>query len=436
MELKRILARDSRTANEKAIQLYGKDVLVISNQKVDGQIELVVAVDAAPQEEPKADQPRPAQPQEHVVPVAGGFGKFFQEAQLEPLPDEPPADLSLRNLKNSLAHVDLTDSFERKRGQEIVELLRSEIATLRDELLLSVRGRMSVGASPLSGDAQALMGALAEAGMPVSMQLLLESELLKAGSAEEASSITSAALMKTMKRRPSMAPDTGRHALIGPSGAGKTLMTARLAHMAAALHGDQQQVLISFNDTRPGAWAQIQVLASQIGADCFRAQDLQALKAVLDDLGPRRSVWIDTGSVDFMATARELGALGLQIHAVLPVDATATHVRKTMSDKTVKLASLMLSKADDATASWALIKGLCETDLPVSAVADTTSISRATLQYDPRLLIDAALGAAGLQDAPRIVKKPRAKATPASVGKRQASPSRRTRVASIKAAHG
>ena len=29
MELKRIIARDSRTANEKAIQLYGPDVLII-----------------------------------------------------------------------------------------------------------------------------------------------------------------------------------------------------------------------------------------------------------------------------------------------------------------------------------------------------------------------------------------------------------------------
>ena len=45
MELKRILARDSRAANEKAIQLYGKDVLIISSQRLDNQTELIVAVD-------------------------------------------------------------------------------------------------------------------------------------------------------------------------------------------------------------------------------------------------------------------------------------------------------------------------------------------------------------------------------------------------------
>ena len=48
MELKRILARDSRSANEKAIQLYGPEVLIISSQRVDQQTELIVAVDVRP----------------------------------------------------------------------------------------------------------------------------------------------------------------------------------------------------------------------------------------------------------------------------------------------------------------------------------------------------------------------------------------------------
>jgi flagellar biosynthesis GTPase FlhF len=45
MELKRILAKDLRRATEKAVKLYGEDVLVISNAKVNGQHEVIVAVD-------------------------------------------------------------------------------------------------------------------------------------------------------------------------------------------------------------------------------------------------------------------------------------------------------------------------------------------------------------------------------------------------------
>jgi flagellar biosynthesis protein FlhF len=48
MELKRILARDIRAANEKAVAQYGPDVLVISSGQVNGLTELIVAVDLAP----------------------------------------------------------------------------------------------------------------------------------------------------------------------------------------------------------------------------------------------------------------------------------------------------------------------------------------------------------------------------------------------------
>ena len=45
MELKRILAKDIKAANDKAVALYGPDVLVISSARVRGQTELIVAVD-------------------------------------------------------------------------------------------------------------------------------------------------------------------------------------------------------------------------------------------------------------------------------------------------------------------------------------------------------------------------------------------------------
>ncbi|MGA1693230.1 MAG: hypothetical protein ACO379_07610, partial [Burkholderiaceae bacterium] len=45
MELRRILARDLRAATEKAVALYGKEALVISHEQVNGQTEVIVAVD-------------------------------------------------------------------------------------------------------------------------------------------------------------------------------------------------------------------------------------------------------------------------------------------------------------------------------------------------------------------------------------------------------
>jgi flagellar biosynthesis GTPase FlhF len=45
MKLQRIIAKDSRAANEQAIAKFGKDVLIFSNTKVNGMTELIVAIE-------------------------------------------------------------------------------------------------------------------------------------------------------------------------------------------------------------------------------------------------------------------------------------------------------------------------------------------------------------------------------------------------------
>jgi flagellar biosynthesis GTPase FlhF len=60
MKLQRILAKDSRSANEQAIAKYGRDVLVVSNNRVNGMTELIVAVDVEPDKMPPPVIPRGA----------------------------------------------------------------------------------------------------------------------------------------------------------------------------------------------------------------------------------------------------------------------------------------------------------------------------------------------------------------------------------------
>nr|MDH4376794.1 hypothetical protein [Ramlibacter sp.] len=77
MELKRILAKDSRTAMDIANKRYGKDVLVVSSQSVGGQVELVVALEAAPAPAPVA-----------ADDGSSAFTQAFRQA-LGPMPDAP-----------------------------------------------------------------------------------------------------------------------------------------------------------------------------------------------------------------------------------------------------------------------------------------------------------------------------------------------------------
>ena len=49
MELKRIIARDLRTATEEAIRLYGPNTLVVSSERLNGNVEVIVAADLSPE---------------------------------------------------------------------------------------------------------------------------------------------------------------------------------------------------------------------------------------------------------------------------------------------------------------------------------------------------------------------------------------------------
>jgi hypothetical protein len=165
-----------------------------------------------------------------------------------------------------------------------------------------------------------------------------------------------------------------------------------LALAAAQAHGAQNQALVSFADQRPGAWAQMQLLAAQSGVACYRATDSDMLRTLLDDL-VGKTVWIDTCGTDFSGQAQLLLSQHPMVlrHAVLPVDATVTSVQKILQNSALPWASLMLSKVDEAAYPWALIKGLSEQSLPVSCMAGDSRIVQAPVGFDADRLVQLAL---------------------------------------------
>jgi len=89
MELKRILAKDSRTAMDIATKRYGKEVLVVSSQSVGGQVELVVALEVAPvAKQPAAEE------------ASSAFTQAFRQA-LGPMPSAPSVSAAPRASNSS-----------------------------------------------------------------------------------------------------------------------------------------------------------------------------------------------------------------------------------------------------------------------------------------------------------------------------------------------
>ncbi len=426
MELKRILARDSRSANEKAIQLYGPDVLIISTQRVDQQTELIVAVDvcAAPVHEAAEGVSLPRTIAGAAAPQAGAveftpFSQVFQQAssgnsqstsgQTQPalpetvlgpavssvaqtMPAErtvvPAAEPAMPIAPASPAAEAAALLYEQQRNHEVVDLLRQEMAALRKEFALSRQMQAWQPVSAQHPEIQKLTLAMAEAGIPTGMRALLTDGIAQLDSLEEAWPVMGRTLMAALKPRSIPLPDKGVHVLCGPTGSGKTSMLGRLVYAAAQAHGAEQQVMISFADQRPGAWSQIQLLAAQAGARCFRATDVSVLRTLLDEL-QGCTVWIDTPGINFMANAHELfqQKQGMAFHAVLPVDATVTNVQKIFQNSPIPWSSLMLTKMDEAAHPWPLVQGLCDFPLPVSGVSEGHNTHCAPISLDLHRLV-------------------------------------------------
>ena len=424
MELKRILARDARSANEKAIAQYGPDVLVISSSQVNGLTELIVAVDIPalqPEEaEPfvKSDLARPLtrEPEQKFDVLLHQTLDHNKRAALErqavretrPLievrptasatatPAAPPRATAepARPTVATASATALADAQDAVRGREIVALVREEIASLRREFRLSQQMAGWQGGVSLAPALLPLRDALNDAPIPVTLRALLLDGIQSHHDLAPALEALRQQLEHSMGTQRSPLPDAGVHVLAGPSGGGKSLMVARLAQAIARQHGSDAVMVISYHDHRAGAWSQTQLLHAQSGVDCFRATSPAALQLLLDEhAATRRVIFIDTAGVQMNERLAEIRALGHahQCHAVLPADASATTLRRVFESPDNVWTSLMLSKLDETSQPWALFQFLCERPLPVSVGGHGDSVHDLHAQVALGELVQSAL---------------------------------------------
>jgi flagellar biosynthesis GTPase FlhF len=362
MELKRILAKDIRRATEKAVALYGKDVLFVSNAKINGMTEVIVAVDVAPETLLETSDLGDSQRFDQVLK------RSFREVENGATASLAP-EIIVPTQKNA------EDQRDYIRGREIVDMVRDELTAIRKEFKLAQRVASWQSESPSKSAVRPLVIALGEASIPVSLRTLLVDHINGMDDLQQASEALRAHLTESLGEHWAKLPQRGVHAIAGPSGSGKTMMVARLARAAAERNGPESVAVISYCDQRAGAWSQIQMLCAQSGVDCLRANDADTLKTLLSELGQRKLVLIDTPGIEVVTKIDQITACAqdLACHLVLPADASGTTVRKFLVDTRINWHSLMVSRMDEATQPWALLQVLCEKSVPLSAASHSPS---------------------------------------------------------------
>jgi len=451
MELKRILARDTRSATEQAMAMYGPDVLIISNNRVSGQTELVVALDVAAESatsvlneemptvmpsvpvvaaSPEKIEAKEASPSGtdnafgdhlHVLLTRGAGVSAPASAPAEVAQVEAPVEVKKPAAKAAPVEKKKTvrkvaapaakktpppklapkeefradGQHEQIRSQEIVSLVREELAALRREFRLSQQTMGWESQQRWSEPIAPIVENLVQSAMPFELRTLLLDGLKEQNTFKQAMKSIRDTLMCNLKRPQAALPTAGVHVLAGPSGAGKTLMVARLAQQMALAEGAEKVAVVSFQDTRAGAWSQTQMLCAQSGVDSFRATDLDTLKLVLDELSSRQLVLIDTASVQM--GERLLDVLKVlptaSLHAVVPADASAVTLKRVLLDSKMNWSSLMVSKVDESSAPWALLQFLTQdaTKLSLSVGSCSDRVAAGGMEMSPSVLVNLAI---------------------------------------------
>lgn len=405
MELKRILARDTKTANERAIALYGRNVLVISNHTVGGQTELVVAIDI---DESSNQTTNPvvaavsAALHESAQPAKSrGFAEVMSEVSRPQAaaPKEPSTQRASvlaaaqsfdMQLSKSASEVQERDMLH---GREIMDLIRDELASLRREFNLSQKTSGWQSGLNLAPEVQALMDSFTEAGMPASLRALLLDTVKDMRDEREALTAVRNQLEQALQREPAAVPRHGVHVLAGPSGSGKSLMVAKLARLAAKRDGADHIAIVSYKDLRVGAWSQVQLLAEHIGVDAFCVQDAAELPALFERLKGRHLILIDTpGSQTLERVAEVKNAFPqAQAHMVMSADASSATLNRAMRATSARWDSLMVTKLDESVQPWPLVEFLCDNRLPLNAAGDGNQLGDLRRELEIRSLVEMAV---------------------------------------------
>jgi flagellar biosynthesis protein FlhF len=309
MKIMRFLDKDSRSALARIRAELGPEAVILSNKNVNGQVELMAAID------------------------------FDGSALEENLVTAPPAQAASAA---SPSLVDLQHELARLRG-----LLEGELSQMawRD-----ISSRPSTRAT--------LYGRLIKLGLSRSLCGSIADQLPGNGDLEE---LWIKALGQLARRIPVRTENSEEQrsiiALVGSTGVGKTTTIAKLAARFVLRHGGRQVALVTTDCYRIGGQEQLETFAKYLGIPMAVATDGAQLKAALDKLADRKLVLIDTAGMSqrdlrLCEQFNTLNSVGHDIdtHVVLSATAQPGSLNELVQvfDRQA-LAGTIITKVDEAT---------------------------------------------------------------------------------------
>ncbi|MHB0974070.1 MAG: flagellar biosynthesis protein FlhF [Thiobacillus sp.] len=341
MNVKRIVAKTSREAMRQLRDMLGPDAVILSNRTVEGGVEVLAlpAEDIAAMAPPAADATVSA-PVRASPPAA-------HQADPEPVP-------AVTIKRRLIERVAVPGQDSAQLAQSVISEIKSMQVRLESQLA-DLAWRDLPGRDPAGA---AVMRDMLAAGFSATLARELL-ETLPKGDVEQSQAWARNVLMKrlqVMQSETDMLDAGGVFALMGPTGAGKTTTTAKLAARFVVRHGADKLALLTTDSYRIGGHEQLRIYGKILGVAVHAVRDAADLRLALSELRNKHTVLIDTVGMSQrdQAVAEQVEMLcraGKPIQRLLLLNATShgdTLNEVVQAYQTRGLDGCILSKIDEA----------------------------------------------------------------------------------------
>ena len=355
MKVKRYFAANMRSALEQVRQEQGPDVVILSNRKVDGGIELLTAIG-----EPDAEL------LEKFTP------RIARERAATPAPlqtaEAPAGDAAVEP-------VAATEALWTR--QETVMQMQQEIGAIKSLLEQQLSGFAWHEFNHRSPLQARLLRVLTQLGIAPQLARSLVGEV---DDRREFTAAWRQVFAALQARLPCLDDPVLKHgglvALCGATGVGKTTLVSKLAGRYALAHGNDRVALVSTDDQRLGAHQQLRTFGRLVGITVLSVQGIDELPDTLAELQDRDLILLDLpgfapADPAFRRTLATLARLpgGVQTYLTLSASADFHAMERVVAAVDgLPLAGCCLTKLDEAATLGPALSAVVASRLPVAYV--------------------------------------------------------------------
>jgi flagellar biosynthesis protein FlhF len=419
MKIKRFVAPDMRQAMRQVRDEQGPDAVILSTRRMDDGIEIIAALDydealvreagfayEAPTAEEKLESIRATRDQrdlreaERIARVdqarAATAAAVERAAKAAPASPNAPQRQSSAALAASVADVVRAATVSAPQNDAAVNGMRAEINNLREMLevqLSALAWNQKDRQQPLQAR---VLREMTRLGIDGDVARALCAELPDNMTAEQARYLPLGILSRNI-RTSGRNFDTvggGITAFVGTTGVGKTTSIAKLAARAVLRHGASNVALISADQYRIGAGAQLEHYGRLLGVRVYNAHDAQSLRNVLLQLRGKHTVLIDTAGLagndpKLQQQFETLRAMAdVRVCLVVAANAQAQAIDSAMrAYAPLKPQSAILTKLDETPLLGGALSALIRHGMPLDYTTDGQRVPEDIASADARKLV-------------------------------------------------